>query len=130
MPVPKGTRIGGKPKGYKAPATIEKELERERLRQMVCAELEPMTMAQIAHAKGVHYMVLRHKDGTFTRATDVKQLDAALAAGAAAFNIFTQAPNTQAYSDLVNRALDKPAEQLKVTGEDGGPVEHIFRWQK
>lgn len=130
MPVPKGTRIGGKPKGYKAPATIEKEFERERLRQLVCAELEPMTQAQIAHAKGVHYMVLRHKDGTFTRATDVKQLDAALASGAEAFNIFTQAPNTQAYTDLVNRALDKPAEQLKVTGEDGGPVEYVFRWQK
>lgn len=126
-----GKRVGaGLPKGYKFPKTIEKELERERLRQLVVAEMEPMTRAQIEHAKGVHYMVLRHKDGTFTRATDVKQLDAAIAHGAEAFQIFTQAPNTQAYADLMNRALDKPAEQVKVTGEDGGPVEHVFRWQR
>ncbi len=38
-------------------------------------------------------------------------MDAACKAGAAAFQIFTQAPNTQAFTDLLNRALDKPAEQ-------------------
>jgi len=130
MPVPKGKRYGGKPKGYKAPKTIEKEVERERLRQMVVAELEPMAKAQIAHAKGVSYMVLRHPDGTFARATDVNQIDAACAVGASAFQIFTQAPNVQAFSDLLNRALDKPAEQVKVTGDDGGPVEFVFRWRK
>jgi hypothetical protein len=127
MPVPKGKRYGGKPKGYKAPKTIEKELERERLRQMVCAALEPMTLAQIQHAQGVSYMILRHSDGTFTRATDEKQIDAACASGATAFRIFTQAPNVQAYADLLNRALDKPAEQVKVSGPDGKDL--TIRWK-
>lgn len=130
MPKPqKGERTpgSGKPKGYKAPKTIEKELERERLRQMVCAALEPMTAAQIAHAQGVSYMVLRHADGTFARATDEKQIDAACAVGAQAFQIFTQAPSTAAFADLLNRALDKPAEQIQHTGPDGGVLEIVIR---
>lgn len=126
----KGRKTGGKRKGFKAVKTIEKELERERLRQMVCAELEPMTKAQIAHAKGVSYMVLRHSDGTFARATDEKQIDAACAVGATAFQIFTQAPNVQAFTDLMNRALDKPAEQVQLQGPDGGVPTFIFQWRK
>lgn len=117
----------GKPKGYRAPQTIQKELERERLRQMVCAELEPMARAQIEHAKGVSYMVLRNPDGTFTRATDVKQIDAACAAGAQAFKIFTQAPNVQAFADLLNRALDKPVEAVQITGPDNGPLTVVVK---
>ena len=113
---------GGRPPGP-AQATIDKALKREELRRIVCEELEPMTRAQMAHAKGISYMVLRQKDGTFTRATDVKQLDAALAAGASTFQIFTQAPNTQAFTDLMNRALDKPAEQVQLTGAEGQPLE-------
>ena len=123
----KGRKTGGKPKGYKAPKTIEKEMERERLRQMVCAEMEPMTQAQIQHAKGVSYMVLRMPDGSFARATDEKQIDAACAAGAQAFRIFTQAPNPAAYKDLMDRALDKPKEQVEVTGKDSGPLEIVIR---
>ncbi len=86
-----------------------------------------MTLAQIAHAQGVSYMVLRNPDGTFTRATDEKQIDAACASGAQAFRIFTQAPNVQAYTDLMNRALDKPIEQIAVTGAEGGPLVIIVK---
>ena len=107
-----GKRLGaGRRPGTKEKQTIDKELKREELRRIVCSELEPMTRAQMAHAQGVHYMVLRNPDGTFTRATNEAQVDAACKAGAAAFQIFTQAPNTQAFTDLLNRALDKPAEQ-------------------
>ena len=42
--------------------------------------------------------------------------------------IFTKDPSVQAFTDLMNRALDKPAEQVKVTGEDGGPV--VFKWKE
>ncbi len=121
---------GGRPVGSVSQKTIDKELYREKLRQLVAAELEPMVKAQMEHAKGVQYMVLRMPDGSFARATDEKQIDAACAVGARAFKIMTQAPNTQAFTALLDRALDKPAEQVKVTGEDGGPVEHVFRWQK
>lgn len=112
-------RLGGKPKGYKHVKTIEKEMERERLRQLVVQHMEPMTLAQIEHAKGVSYMVLRLPDGTFARATDAAQIDAACKAGGEAFRIFTQAPNPASYKDLMDRALDKaqePPQELKLTG--------------
>lgn len=174
MPVPKGTRFGGKPKGYKAPQTIEKEIERERVRQLVCAEVEPMTLAQIASAKGIKYLVTRSKaSGKFIRVTeamarvkhgalppdgleDLAQMvvqrgtlsdkdlpllssllrewhAAKLALQAHAddeeiIEVWEKDPNIQAYADLMNRALDKPAEQVKVTGADDGPIEHVFRW--
>lgn len=122
MPKPtKGQRTpgSGKPKGYQAPKTIEKELERELLRQQVIANRARMTAAQIENACGVSYMVLRRPDGSYTLATDKKQLEAAVAAGAESFEIFTRVPNTAAYADLMNRALDKPAEQELKIQHDG-----------
>jgi hypothetical protein len=56
-------------------------------------------------------MILLNPDGTFTRATDESQIDAACAVGARAFKIFTQAPNTSTFTDLMNRTLDKAREQ-------------------
>jgi hypothetical protein len=35
-----------------------------------------------------------------------------------------------AVKDALDRNRGKAAEQVKVTGEDGGPVVHVFRWQK
>jgi translation initiation factor 2 alpha subunit (eIF-2alpha) len=58
-------------------------------------------------------MVLRMPDGTYARATDEKQIDTACAIGATAFRINTQAPNTQAFVALLDRALDKPKEQAQ-----------------
>ncbi len=104
-----------------------KELARQALRQMVIDELGPMTQAQIANAKGIKYLVTRDKTGKFVRVT---------AAMAGAFKgdeiveVWEKDPATPAYTDLLNRALDKPAEQMKVTGADDGPIEHIFRWQR
>src|SRR5262249_31093275 len=87
----------GKEKGSKNKSTLAFEERRTAslnvLRDMVMAELGPMTQAQIAHAKGIGYMLLRRDDGTYARATDVKQVDAALAAGESMFELFTQAPN-------------------------------------
>ncbi len=132
MPRPKGlAKTGGRTAGTLNKATvqanIDKELQREALRRLVCAKLEPMTQAQIAHAQGISYVVLRREDGTYARATDEQELDAALAAGAEHFRVFTAAPNTQAFTDLMNRALDKPAEQLLVSGPAGGPLEIVVR---
>ena len=98
------------------------------LREIVLEHLAPMTLAQAKHAQGVSYMVLRAPDGSFTRATDERQIDAACAAGSDAFQIFTQAPNTQAFSALTDRAFDKPIERQEVTGADGGPL--IVKWEQ
>ncbi len=113
-------RKGGRPVGSVSQKTIDKELYREQLRQMVVKHLEPMITAQVEHAQGVSYMVLRMPDGTYARATDEKQIDTACAIGATAFRINTQAPNTQAFVALLDRALDKPKEatlEVKLSGE-------------
>ncbi len=109
----------GRPKGAKSQKTLDLEWERELLRRQILARLAPVTDAQLDHAGGVSYMVLRNPDGSFTRATDVKQVDAALAIGSSAFKLFTQAPNPQAYNTLLAYAVDKPKEQpqtLEVKG--------------
>lgn len=123
-----GKRPGaGKPKGYKHQHTLEKEAQLELLRQRVLARSEQLWNAQMEHACGVSYMVLRASDGTFARATDEKQIDAACAAGATAFRIFTQAPNTQAFTDLMNRTFGKPPERVEMTGKDGEPLQIVVK---
>ena len=109
--MPKGRKTGGRQKGSLNKATLDLMRERETLRQQILESRGPMTAAQIAHAQGVSYMVLRMPDGTFARATEEKQIDAACAVGASAFKIFTQAPNPQAYSTLMAYAVDRPKEQ-------------------
>lgn len=128
-----GTRIGGKPKGHKAKSTLAKEAARELTRQIVTAHLQPMIDAQVAHAIGLKYLVARHKTtGKFAKLTE--ELMAAIASGEnpeyEAIEVWSKDPSVQAFTDLMNRAIDKPAEQLKVTGADDGPIEHVFRWQK
>lgn len=108
----------GMKKGFKAPETREREAEEAAFKQLIYQHVEAMTTNQIEHAKGIGYMMLRHTDGTFTRATDEKQLDAAVAAGATAFQLFTQAPHTPAYMELMNRAFGKPKESVDLTIKD------------
>jgi hypothetical protein len=117
MPRPsKGERTpgSGKPKGYKAPGTLAKEAAREYLRQRVTDELDPMLEAQIAHAKGVHYIVARHvKTGKFKKLTE--ELALRISEGDEteyeALEVWTKDPSVQAFTDLLNRALDKPKDQ-------------------
>lgn len=137
MPVPKGKRYGGKPKGYKAAATIDKEAQRELVRHLVSAQLTPLVTAQIRNAMGIGHLMLRDEETQrFERVVttgdplkDEAIIDAAVSTGRACW-IYLKDPSVQAFSDLLNRALDKPAEQVKVTGDDGGPVRHIFSWKK
>lgn len=126
---PRGSKPGV-PRGPYAPTLAKREAQRkadELAREIVLREWGPMIEAQAKHAQGVSYMVLRNPDGTFTRATDEKQIDAACAAGASSFRIFTQAPNTQAFTAISDRAFDKPIERHEVTGEDGGPL--VVKWE-
>lgn len=118
MPRPKGS---GKPKGYKAPQTMDKLQAREFVRQRITAALGPILDAQIANAKGYSVLVSRDaKTGKFTPVeaeSGVKD----------ATEIWFVKPNVQASADLLNRAIDKPAEHVSLTGADEGPV--IFKWQ-
>jgi hypothetical protein len=111
-----GKRAGaGRKVGQKA---IDKIMAREQLRRMVIAEMGPMIDAQVANAKGLKYLVVRQKSsGKFLR----------VAEGAAAklnpeeetIEIWEKDPSVQAFTDLMNRAIDKPIEQVEmnVSGE-------------
>lgn len=117
-----GKRAGaGKPKGHKAHSTLTKEMIRARIQARVAAELDPLLDAQIANAKGINYLVSRDpKSGKFTPIEDVENIGDAT-------EIWFKQPNVQAFTDLMNRAADKPSEHVQITGKDDEPV--TFRWQ-
>lgn len=129
MPRPKGSQKtpgSGKPKGYKAPTTLTKEAAREALRLIVLREMESLTAAQIAHAKGLSYLVGRDKTGKFKKLTSV-EAEKALA-GASDYTlveVWEKDPSVQAFTDLMNRALDKPKEQEQDVNVQGALT---IRW--
>jgi hypothetical protein len=105
-----GKRPGSGPaKGTKYAPTITKEMAREALREVVMQHMPEMVQAQVAHAKGLTYLVRRDKgSGKFVRVTaDMldKQTDEDV------IEMWTKEPNVPAFTDLLNRALDKPKEQ-------------------
>lgn len=120
-----GKRKGaGRPKGSRDPQTVareqtaaillhDKEQGRLALQAMVFAELQPLVAAQIANAKGLKYLVTRDKKtGKFLRVTEtmarLKQGD-----GEEHIEVWEKDPSVQAFTDLMNRTLDKPAEQVQ-----------------
>lgn len=112
IPKPKGgKRAGaGRPRGTVNPSTITKEQAREALRAVVLEEMRAMVAAQVAQAKGLSYMVVRDKaTGKFLRVS--KNQAQNLKADEQIIEIWEKDPSTPAFTDLMNRALDKPKEQ-------------------
>jgi hypothetical protein len=111
----------GPAKGAKYAPTLKKEEARDLVRQRVLKDLEPMLRAQVRHAIGIQHLMLRQKDGTFKRSDNIDEIEAALNSGDPnSYYIFTKDPSVQAFTDLMNRALDKPKEQeqdVQVTGK-------------
>lgn len=107
-----GKRPGaGKPKGYKHQSTLNKIEARELVRQAVIKELRPLLEAQIAHAIGLKYLVTRDKkSGKFIRVTET-MAKARLGKDEEIIEVWEKDPSVQAFTDLLNRALDKPKEQ-------------------
>ena len=128
-----GKRPGaGKPKGYKHRGTLDKIAAREYLRSRVIEHMDALIAAQLDNAKGLSHFYLRGEGGKFERITDPEAIERALndqeAAEGSRFYIHTKDPSIQAFADLMNRALDKPAEHVEVTGADGGALE--VKWLK
>ena len=107
---------GGRPKGSKSTGTLAKEAARERLRALVMAELDPLVAAQIAQAKGLSYLVVRDKHtGKFLRVSEgMARSKEKLKPNEETIEVWEKDPSVAAFSDLMNRALDKPTEQLEV----------------
>ena len=119
-----GARPGaGRKKGSRWPSTITKQQAREALRAQVMAHFAPLILAQIENARGIsHFMLRDPKTGKFERVTDEASILAALNApqGESHYYIYTKDPSIQAFTDLMNRTLDKPREQeiaVTLTGE-------------
>ena len=114
-------RKGGRPQGSKAQNTLEKAAARQRVRELVCAELDPLVEAQIQTALGVRHFVVREKDGKFKRVTNPATITRILNAPNGRYeyyDIWTRDPSTQAFKDLMDRALGKPTEHVDMTVSD------------
>lgn len=132
--MPKTGKPLGRPKGsvsaHTAAERATKEAMRLRLRQKVHEAFDPLVEAQIANAKGIsHFMLRDSKTGKFERITDADQIQAALnkddAEEGSSYWIWTKDPSTAAFTDLMNRAIDKPIEPMEV--EHSGGID--IKWQ-
>lgn len=106
-----GRKVGAK--------MLDKLAAREFVRQFVTARLTPMLEAQAANASGLKYLVVREKgSGKFVRVTEA-MARAKQGSTEEIIEVWEKDPSVQAFTDLLNRALDKPAEQeqaVKLSG--------------
>lgn len=126
-----GRRPGaGRKKGYKEQGTIAKEEARELLRNMVKASMGQMIEAQIDHACGLKYLVVREKgSGKFIRVTEA-MAKVKLGVTEEIIEVWEKDPSVQAFTDLMNRTLDKPTETVETTVTVGGIAERIMEAKK
>ena len=95
-------------------------LQRQRVRDIVTPHILEMIAAQVANAKGLSYLVYRDEEtGKFERVRDVTEVDQ----DQVTIEVWQKDPSVQAFTDLMNRAIDKPQEHVEITGQDGGPVQ-------
>jgi len=122
-----GARPGaGKPRGVKWPSTLRKEEARELVRKFITERLPEFLGAMADNVTGIKHLMLRDpKTGQFQSVTgDAKQVDKAIKSKNAVW-IYTKDPNVQAFTDLLNRCIDKPAEHVQIASE--GSI--TIKWQ-
>lgn len=119
----------GPAKGTKYKPTLEKEAAREEFRKEVLRHLRPLLQRQIAHAMGIGHLYTRDKGGKFTKIENQSEIDRLLTEGVedTDYWIFAKDPSIQAFTDIMNRALDKPKEQEQEIKHSGGIA---ISWQE
>lgn len=107
-----GKRPGaGRKKGSKV---IDKEMARELLRLKVVEHFGPLIEAQIANARGLKYLMVRDKKGgKFRRLASEPKPGEVIGSDDEIIEVWAKDPSVQAFTDLMNRALDKPKEQAQ-----------------
>lgn len=115
------------------PTLERKEAAKEILRELVLDRLAPLVRAQIDSAMGISHFMLRDPEtGQFRRLTNEIEIEAALNAPGAAegstYWIYTKDPQTPAFTTLMDRAMGKPTEEMRV--EHSGEVDLIERVRK
>ena len=110
----------GPAKGTKYAPTLTKAEQREAHRRIIDQHVHEMLEAQVAHAKGLKYLVTRDaKTGKFVKVTK-EMAEKRLGDEDFLVEVWEKDPSTQAFTDLMNRAYDKPKEQeqeLQVQGK-------------
>jgi quinol monooxygenase YgiN len=98
----KGTKYGPQQQ------TITKVEAREAVRAAIARHADALVEAQIANAKGLQYLVYRNKkSGKFERVKALEDVDQ----DENTIEVWEKDPSVQAFTDLLNRYLDKPKEQ-------------------
>ena len=96
--------------------------------RLLAPHVEDIIEAQHAAATGVNQVGYRDEHGRFKLMEDADELRAAIRLGKP-IRVYTRLPNVQAQTDVLNRILDKPAEQeQKVTVT--GTIELVERLAK
>ena len=113
-----GNRPGsGRPPGRQNNETLSKAEAREEVRKAIARHADALVEAQIANAKGLQYLVYRNKkSGKFERVKALEDVDQ----DENTIEVWEKDPSVQAFTDLLNRYLDKPKEQeqeVAVTGK-------------
>jgi hypothetical protein len=117
----------GPKKGAKYKPTLDKAAARDALRAVVLEHMGAMVAAQIANARGLKYLVTRDKkSGKFIRVTEA-MAKAKQGEDEERIEVWEKDPSVQAFTDLMNRALDKPAEHVELTGAGGAPI--VVSWK-
>lgn len=111
----------GPEKGTKYAPTLSKEAARDALRQIVLKKMEPLVQRMVVAAMGFGHLYTRDKNGKFNKVESQAQIDKLMAEGEEDrdYWIFTKDPSVPAFTDLMNRAIDKPKEQeqeIKISG--------------
>jgi len=72
-----------------------------------------MLRSHVEKACGIGHLYTRDATGKFSRVTNLAEVDRLLAKGdeGSHYWIFTKDPSGQSFTELMNRALDKPKEQ-------------------
>lgn len=112
----------GAKKGSRHKGTLSKDAARQLARELITPHLQPMIDAQVANATGLKYLVTRDKKtGKFLRVGSA----AAANPSEETIEVWEKDPSVQAFTDLMNRTLDKPKEQeqdLNVTFVDQASI--------
>lgn len=111
-----GARPGaGRKKGGKNQSTLSKEEGKAVLRALVMESMRPMVEAQVANAQGLKYLVTRDKkSGKFVKVSEAMARAMTDAGESDQIEIWEKEPSVPAFTDLVNRALGKPVEEVEM----------------
>lgn len=125
-------RKGGRPKGSKSAATLERESIAAAFKQRVMRSADVLFEAQLSLAQGCSFLYrVERKKGEKDKhvlVTDPDEIKAYLDGEAEGdyHYITTKEPNNQAIANMLDRGIGKPVEELEVSGKEGGPLAVVF----